>query len=612
MNGNLPSFLRQTRKDQADKSNQTAASDGSTQMSNSADDLDEPFARAKSAGPTPAQSAPRAVAIEQPAQRSGQRSGQPAQQESGEKVVLEPVSPLASLPGIPPTDPKPAPPNPAVDIAYLDQLERHLYAHRYARIGIASYGPSIDPPDATTDRGEAQAILEQEDRELLCSPATGALLDRLSDAIDLKVETETQKAQVRILKRDRAKLMDVPADEQEAFSRLTTEAEAVWRKAKAADDWESFEPYLERLVEGARRIAHCKNPSADPYDVLLDDYEQGTNTVFYDRFFDKVKETVVPLLADVTAARRKPSRRPIEGHFDARRQWAIAADLVELEGLSRSSLFVTSTEHPYSDALTTNYAIIAGHVYEDNVIANVYSMLHEGGHALYEQGVNPAYNYTSLKGGTSSGMHEAQSRFFENYIGRDEAFAGPLIEVMRRHFPAQFNRVTARQLYLAVNVATPQPIRVEADELTYPLHILVRYEIERMLISGEATVAQVPALWAKKYREYLGVHVPNASSGVLQDTHWSNGLFGYFPTYALGGAYGAQLRHAIISCGIDWEGQLSSGDLGPIRDWLRTHVWRFGRSKDPADIIRDACGEKFNTSYYTDYLQKKFTSVYSL
>lgn len=522
------------------------------------------------------------------------------------------VDPLAALPGVPPEHHEAALLNPRADIGLLGKLERHLFAHRYATIGISCYGPSIDPANATVDRGEALALLEQEYHELLCSSATGALLDRLSTPAALELEDEMHKAQIRILKRDRAKLVDVPLEEQAAFTRLTTEADDVWRRAKLANDWESFEPYLDRLIESLRRLAAYKNPSADPYDVWLDEFEQGSDRAFYDAFFDRVKEAVVPLLADVSAARRKPNRREVEGHFDERRQWDLASDLIRLEGLNTDALFLTHTEHPYSDALTTNYAIIAAHVHENDVMSNVFTMLHEGGHALYEQGVDPAYNYTSLKGGTSSGMHEAQSRFFENYVGHDEAFAEPLVAVLRRHFPSHFNRVTARQLFLATNVVSPQPIRTEADELTYPLHILVRYEIEQLLMSGEATAADVPALWTKKYREYLGVRVPNFTRGPLQDTHWADGLIGYFPTYALGGAYGAQLRHAMIAAGMDWETVLSSGNLSPIHAWLRERVWHFGRSKDPLDIISDACGEPFNVQYYTDYLQHKFSTIYGL
>ena len=210
------------------------------------------------------------------------------------------------------------------------------------------------------------------------------------------------------------------------------------------------------------------------------------------------------------------------------------------------------------------------------------------------------------------GMHEGQSRFFENFVGRDRAFAPRLLEVMAQHFRGQLGRVTPNQFYLATNRAEGQPIRTEADELTYPLHILVRYEIEQALFSGEAKAADVPALWRKKYHDYLGVDVKDDTHGALQDSHWSDGLLGYFPTYALGGAFGAQLRHQMIVEGMDWDSVLDSGDLAPIREWLRDRVWQWGRAKDSGQIIQDACGEPFSARYYVEYLDEKFSDIYGL
>lgn len=516
----------------------------------------------------------------------------------------------AILPGIPQTVSPAALTNPKADIAALDELERHLFAHRYAQIGMQCYGATIDPEKATNDRGEALAILQEEDQALLCSAATGALLDRLSSAS--AVLTPTQAAQVRILKRDRASMVDVPPEVQSALTRLTTEADDVWRRAKVAGDWDSFEPYLDRIVAKLREVAHYRNPNADPYDVWLDEFEHDTNCAFYDRFFNQVKDAVVPLLADVARSRRTMSRAAFTGHFDEGRQWELARDLVRLEGLDEGKVFLSSTEHPFSDGLTSNYAIIACHVDDDDVLSNVFTMLHEGGHALYEMGVDPALDRTSLKGGTSSGMHEAQSRFFENYVGRSSAFAPRLLETMAARFRGQLGRVTPGQLYAAVNRVEAQPFRTEADELTYPLHVLVRYEIERLLMSGEATAKDVPQLWSQRYHDYLGIDVPNDERGALQDTHWSGGLIGYFPTYAFGSAIGAQLKAAMVREGMDFDGVCASGDLSPIHGWLRDRIWRFGRSRDTNELILDACGEPFSPVYFTDYLTEKFSALYGL
>jgi carboxypeptidase Taq len=500
--------------------------------------------------------------------------------------------------------------NPRADMEALDALERTLFSLRYALDEIGSLGPVIDPVRATEERGEAMAALERTRVETLCEPAVGRLLDRLEQCPELL--GDTRLAQIKILRRDRASLLDVPAAEQAAFSRLTCEANDVWRRAKAADDWASFEPYLDRIVGALRSMAGARDAQADPYDVWLNENEWGSDRAFYDRFFDQVKDCVVPLLADCMASRRKPSHACMDGSYDEERQWALAHDLMRLEGVDEDALWLGRTEHPFTGGPSTGFVLIASHVYPQNVLSNVFSMLHEGGHTLYEQGVDPSYRFTSLKGGTSMGMHEAQSRFFENIVGRSEAFAEPLLEVMRARFPGQLSRVTAHQLYLAENCAEPGLIRCDADELTYPLHIIVRYEIEQLLFSGEATAADVPGLWAEKYQRYLGVTVPDDARGALQDTHWSDGSFGYFPTYALGSAFGAQIKAAMVAGGMDFDAVCASGDLAPVRGWLGERIWRWGRSKDSGELIEAACGEPFSATCYTDYLTEKFTALYRL
>lgn len=502
-----------------------------------------------------------------------------------------------------------AEPDVATELAELDELERRLYSLGYGMTQISFAGETSDPPASAPGRAEALATLDEMAHGLLCSEETGRLLERLSSkATELDA---THAAEVRVLSRDRRREANVPAKEAAALTRLTSEAEDVWRRAKRADDWASFEPYLDRLVEMRGRLAGYVDDSRDPYDVLLDEYEPGSSRELYDAFFEQTKACVVPLLADVRHA-GKVSRACVEGTFDAERQLELGRDVVEAEGLDMDGLTIAETEHPFSDCTSSRHTFIATHVYPDDIMSNVFSMLHEGGHVLYMAGVDPAYDYTCLRDGTSSGMHEAQSRFFENVVGRSEAFAPVLLGLLRRRFPERFADVSPTELWLAANRVETSLVRTEADELTYPLHIIVRYEIEELLFSGEAKAADVPGLWADRMGSYLGVEVPNDSLGALQDTHWSCGDFGYFPTYALGGAYGAQLLDAMVGSGVDFEGALAAGDLAPIRGWLRENVWRFGRSKDPAQIISDACGAPFDASHYTRYLQRRFTRVYGL
>ena len=534
---------------------------------------------------------------------------QPTGDTSDENQVPDPVTATPESQGAAAANTEPEP-SLEDDLALLNTVERRLYAHRYASSEIQTFGETIDPPKASADRAEVLSVLVEEDHELLSRPDVDSMVRRLNAKTD-QLEPVVA-AQVRALTRDRKRLVSVSASDQAKLVRLQSESYDAWLAAKANNDWRSFAPYLDRLVNMQRKIAKAMNPNADPYDTLLDEYEPGANRAFYNSFFARIKRSIVPLLSSISMSGRTLSNACVQGRFDEARQWELARDIAQLEGIDEEAHFLTSTEHPFSDAMTSNYAVTAGHVYADDLMSNVYTILHEVGHNLYEQGVDPKFNRTSLKGGTSMGMHEAQSRFFENYIGRDRAFIGPLLDLMKRRFPGQLSRVTPNQLYRAVNRVSPTLIRTEADELTYPLHIIVRYEIEQLLLDGKATAREVPKLWAERYHRYIGATVPNDTEGALQDVHWAWGSFGYFPTYALGGAYAAQLRAKMIADGIDWQGCLSAGNLAPIRAWLKEHVWQYGRSKDPADIIKDACGEPFNPRHYANYLTNKYSELYNL
>lgn len=550
---------------------------------------------------------------EHPMELEGLADSAEAQEETKNREAAILNTPDQSV--VPEVDPEPKPkpqPEPTTeeDLEHLARVERRLYAHRYASSELVAFGETIDPPNVTADRAEALSVLVEEDHELLSDPEVGNMLDRLAAKPD---ELEpTQVAQVRILTRDRNQLVSVPPELQAELVRLQSESYDVWLRAKADNDWNSFAPYLDRLVELQRNIALAKNPEADPYDTLLDEHEHGSNRAFYNSFFARVKQCVVPLLTSISKSGRSLSTACVSGRFDVMRQWELSRDVAQLEGINEDAHYLTTTEHPFSMAMTSNYAVTATNLDPDDLMAGVYSMLHEIGHNMYEQGVNPEFNRTSLKGGTSMGMHESQSRFFENYVGRDRAFMGPLLDLLKYRFRGQLSRVTANQLYLAVNSVSPSLIRTEADELTYPLHVIVRYEIEQLLFEGKATAREVPALWSSRYRRYIGANVTSDSEGALQDVHWSHGSFGYFPTYALGNAYAAQFQAKMIEEGLDWEGSLSSGNLAPIREWLRERVWQYGRSKDAAQIIEDACGEKFNARHYANYLTHKYATLYGI
>lgn len=495
----------------------------------------------------------------------------------------------------------------------LRALEGKLWTREYLMKIAVFDGATIAPENGAAARGDAMGALAGEHHELLTSSDACALVSELEAAVAAGKLTDPQvAAEVRTLARDQREARALPTEEVEAWSRLTCEADAVWHKAKNANDWASFEPYVDRIVETLKRHAGYMDPTRDPYDVWLDQYERGMDARAYDQFFDAVRQTVVPLVHAIGERGTQPEAPFLTAHVPDTVQRAMSFDLMKLVGLDLADTCLAFTEHPFSEGFTVGDARVATHIYEDNLLSNVYSVIHEAGHASYELGVNPAYARTCLEGGTSLGIHESQSRFFENTAGRSRAFMTPLLALLRRYVPEVYGTVSEDELYRAVNIAQPSLVRTEADELTYPLHITIRYDIERLLFAGEATAKDIPALWAQKTREYLGLDVPNDTLGCLQDTHWSGGSFGYFPTYALGSAYDAQYVPAMERAGVDLDAACAAGDLAPVRAWLRENIWQWGRGKDASELVEAACGAPFDATFYCDYLAKKFGELYQL
>lgn len=495
----------------------------------------------------------------------------------------------------------------------LRALESKLWTREYLMKIAVFDGATIAPENGAAARGDAMGVLAGEHHELLTSSDACALVSELEAAVAAGELTDPQVvAEVRTLARDQREARALPTEEVEAWSRLTCEADAVWHKAKNANDWASFEPYVDRIVETLKRHAGYMDPTRDPYDVWLDQYERGMDARAYDQFFDAMRQTVVPLVHAIGKRGTQPEAPFLTAHVPDTVQRAMSFDLMKLVGLDLADTCLAFTEHPFSEGFAVGDARVVTHIYEDNLLSNVYSVIHEAGHASYELGVNPAYARTCLEGGTSLGIHESQSRFFENTAGRSRAFMTPLLALLRHYVPEVYGTVSEDELYRAVNIAQPSLVRTEADELTYPLHIMIRYDIERLLFAGEATAKDIPALWAQKTREYLGLDVPNDTLGCLQDTHWSGGSFGYFPTYALGSAYDAQYIPAMERAGVDLDAACAAGDLAPVRAWLRENIWQWGRGKDAGELVEAACGAPFDATFYCDYLAKKFGELYQL
>ncbi len=489
----------------------------------------------------------------------------------------------------------------------LETLQKKMYAYQCASSSLYLDSVTVAPKDTAQGRGVALSILAGESHKLFANQEVGELLDFLTEHSGEL--TLLQRRQVEELRRSWRQMFRIPAEEYMAYAQLTNEASDVWHKAKETNDFELFRPVLEQLVAFNRKFAGYYDDTKAPYDALLNEYERGVDMAYLDRFFAAIRERLVPVIRAI-GEKEQPDDRFLHREYPVEQQRRFSDYLMEVLGLDRAHCAIGETEHPFTLEFNNQDVRITTHYDPHDVASSMYSVIHEGGHAKYELGIRDDIQYTCLAGGVSMGVHESQSRFYENLIGRSRPFIEAIFPKMREFFPEQLSDVTAEGFYRAVNKAQPSLIRIEADELTYCLHIMVRYEIEKQLIGGTLEVKDVPETWNRLYKEYLGVDVPDDRQGCLQDSHWSGGSFGYFPSYALGSAYGAQMLRNMEKEFDVW-GPVSRGDLSQVSAWLGDKVHQYGGLLTPAEVVKNACGE-FDPSIYTDYLVDKYSRLYGL
>ena len=490
----------------------------------------------------------------------------------------------------------------------MKKLQQTQAAYNHALGVLYLDATTAAPSDTWEGRGKTMEIMSQITYDLSANPENGELFSFLEENSD-QLDAQTRR-ELEVLRKNYDQLFKIPAQEYVEYNVLVNDAQAIWEKAKNTDDFVLFAPYLEKIVAFNQKFAGYYDPEKLPYDALLNEYEEGINMQTLDAFFAQLRAGIVPLIAKIQRA------EPIgDGflfkHYPVAVQRQFSDYLMEVMGMDRSHCGIAETEHPYTTNFNNKDVRITTHYHEDNLVSSMFSVIHEGGHALYELGADDCYNYTALSGGVSMGIHESQSRFYENIIGRSEAFVRAIFPTAKELFPEQLAGVDAAMFYRAINKAEPGLIRTEADELTYALHVMVRYEIEKQLIGGTLAVKDVPAEWKRLYKEYLGVDVPNDAKGCLQDSHWSGGAIGYFPSYALGSAYGPQLLKKMEEDLGDIWADVEKGDLSRVTGWLKEHIHRHASFIKPGALFESVCG-KFDATYYTDYLTEKYTRLYNL
>ncbi len=384
-----------------------------------------------------------------------------------------------------------------------------------------------------------------------------------------------------------------------------------WIKAKKAKDFSLYRDSLASIIDYTKKAVELRDNHPEKiYDACLDDFERCETQEHLDQFFAQLKERILPLTARIVK-----EGKPIRDGFLSRpcpipQQEAFSKYLLEKEGLRKSALVFMTTEHPFTASFGPKDVRVTTHYYENSFLSNIFTTMHEGGHALFMQNEPEEFYAHHVDNWMTNGMHECISRFYENLIGRSEAFIHFIYPKLLELTGDTFKDVTERELYEAVNIVSPSLIRTESDELTYCLHIMIRYELEKAFMEGSITVDEIPALWNQKYKEYLGVEVTNDAEGCLQDVHWT-GMFGYFPSYALGNAYGVQILRTIEK-DFDVFAAVSEGKLDKVLDWMKENVFSCASILTPDEWIRKITGESLKPDYYLDYLEEKYKKLYQL
>ncbi|MCE5268803.1 MAG: carboxypeptidase M32 [Planctomycetaceae bacterium] len=417
---------------------------------------------------------------------------------------------------------------------------------------------------------------------------------------------------VRRLKRERDKKAKLPQTLVEELARTAALGEHAWQEAREKDDFPAFRPLLERMIGLKRQQAECLGYAECPYDALLDDFEPGELTRNVAAVLDTLREELVPLVARIRQSGRRADTSLLARPFPIETQDRFVREAAAAIGFDFNRGRLDETVHPFCTTLGPHDCRITTHYNEQHFSAAFFGVLHEAGHGLYEQGLPVRYYGLPLGEAVSLGIHESQSRLWENLVGRSRAFWNHFFPIAQKHFPAALGGVPLDEFYMAVNDVRPSLVRIEADEVTYNLHILIRFELERALLDDQLQVADLPAAWNEKYQRYLGVTPPDNRSGVLQDVHWSAGLIGYFPTYSLGNLYAAQFFAQAESDLGNLALSFGRGDFHPLLDWLRERIYRHGQRFTAAELVQEVTSRKLSARPLVEHLRAKMGSLYDL
>jgi carboxypeptidase Taq len=471
------------------------------------------------------------------------------------------------------------------------------------------------PPLGGASRAESLATLQSVVHETFIDDETGRLIER-AEGETAGADYESDDAcLVRLTRRQWDKARRVPTELAAELARAASKGQEAWVAARASSDFGAFAPYLERNYELAREYVECHaghNDFHSAYDVLLDDYEPEMKTATVARLFAELRDELVPMIAAISSHADRVEDEMLYGSFPVSQQRSLVEEAVSLMGFDRTGWRIDDTVHPFAIRIGNGDVRITTRWDESYFPAGLYGAMHECGHGLYEAGIPSAFARSPLGSGESLGMHESQSRLWENMVGRGRAFCQVLAPRVSEHFGGGLDGIDPGTLYRAVNRVKPSFIRVESDELTYALHIVLRFELEQELIEGRLAIADLPEAWNARFQEYFGLAVSDDADGVLQDVHWSSGLIGYFPTYALGNLIAGQLWERVHAEMPDLERRIAAGELAPLREWLVEKVHRHGSKFTTTELLERAVGGPIAVAPFTRYLKAKLGEVYGI
>lgn len=489
----------------------------------------------------------------------------------------------------------------------FQQLLKEQNAYREA-ITLAQWDMRTKMPNkAVGGRSEVVGFLAEKLHQLQTSDKMKYFIDALRN----ETNNELIKKMVSECEDTYNRSRKIPINEYKEYVMLQSKSESVWQEAREKSDFPLFQPYLEKLVAFNKKFAEYWGYEDNIYDALLHNYEPGITAKTLDDVFPKLRNSLTKLVTQIETSANKPDASILKAYFPKKDQKSFTVEILKQMGYDFEAGRLDDTIHPFAISLNLNDVRITTRYDEEDFRMAVFGTIHEGGHAIYEQNISKKLANTPLATGTSMGIHESQSLFWENFIGRSKAFWNYYYEMFQSYAPAHFNKINKEAFYRAINEVKPSFIRIEADELTYPLHIMIRYELEKALINSEIQVQDLPQLWNEKMVDYLGIQPPTDKEGVLQDIHWAGGDFGYFPSYALGYMYAAQFSHSLTK-EMNVDELIKAGKFSPIKEWMTQNIHRFGKTKKPLEIINDVTKEALNPDYLVNYLTKKYKDIYNL